>query len=148
MLAGHMINFGCPEVAPTKIHPYVALNLHPEERLETSKMNMSNESILLDSPVLPSLGMMLMKLAKVKKENNLFTLDCAQLWNIWERALTLSHLVPEQEVVVPLPALQLEELEHVGPGQLELPPPGLYPAHSNWPSCSARSVQIRRHSQH
>ena len=100
MLAVHMIDFGCPEaalailltfscylrpsemlsirgvdlVAPTKTHPYVALNLHPEERLETSKMNMSNESILPDSPVLPTLGMSLMKLAKVKKENTgLFT---------------------------------------------------------------------------
>ena len=60
---------------PLRDQGLIALNLHPEERLETSKMNMSNESILLDSPVLPSLGMMLMKLAKVKKGNDLFTLD-------------------------------------------------------------------------
>lgn len=98
---------GRPIVAPTKMHPYVALNLHPEERLETSKMNMSNESILLDSPVLPSLGMMLMKLAKVKKGNDLFTLDYAQLRHIWEKALTLSHL-PKNYAV-------LYQLRHAGP---------------------------------
>lgn len=98
---------GRPIVAPTKMHPYVALNLHPEERLETSKMNMSNESILLDSPVLPSLGMMLMKLVKVKKGNDLFTLDYAQLRHIWEKALTLSHL-PKNYAV-------LYQLRHAGP---------------------------------
>lgn len=77
---------------------------HQDAPLRSSK---SNESILLDSPVLPSLGMMLMKLAKVKKGNDLFTLDYAQLRHIWEKALTLSHL-PKNYAV-------LYQLRHAGP---------------------------------
>lgn len=59
-------------VLPSKAVRFFAINLHPMDRLETSKTGLSDESILLDSTVLPHLGTMLGKLRKIRKVGPLF----------------------------------------------------------------------------
>ena len=63
---------GSDLVGPTRNHPHLALNLHPEERMETSKMGLANESILLDSTELPFLNSALKKLSTHRKNQYLF----------------------------------------------------------------------------
>ena len=94
-------------VGPTRSHPHLALNLHPEERLETSKMGLSNESILLDSPVMPFLNFGLKKLAQHRLGRFLFNLDYCQLRNIWEASM--------KDIGLPKNHSVLYQLRHSGP---------------------------------
>ena len=89
-------------VGPTRSHPDLALNLHPEERLETSKIGLANESILLDSPVMPFLNVGLKKLAQRRKGRYLFNLDYLQLRNIWENSVKDSGLPKNHSVLYQL----------------------------------------------
>lgn len=89
-------------VGPTRSHPDLALNLHPEERLETSKMGLANESILLDSPIMPFLNVGLKKLAQRRKGRYLFNLDYLQLRNIWENSMNDSGLPKNHSVLYQL----------------------------------------------
>ena len=44
-------------VKPSVVHPHFTLNLHPEERQETSKTGLMNETVMLDSVTVPCLGL-------------------------------------------------------------------------------------------
>ena len=89
-------------VGPTRSHPDLALNLHPEERLGTSKMGLANESILLVSPVMPVLNVGLKKLAQRREGRYLFNLDYLQLRNIWENSMQDSGLPKNHSVLYQL----------------------------------------------
>ena len=94
-------------VGPTRSHPHLALNLHPEERLETSKMGLANESILLDSPVMPFFNVVLKKLAQRRTGRFLFNLDYLQLRNIWQASM--------KDIGLPKNHSVLYQLRHSGP---------------------------------
>ncbi|CAJ1329097.1 unnamed protein product [Effrenium voratum] len=94
-------------VRPTKTVRSFAINLHPAERLESSKTGMSDEAILLDSLTLPQLGPMLGRLAKARGRGQLFSVKYANLRLHWEEALKAVGLTKNFAV--------LYQLRHSGP---------------------------------
>ncbi|CAE7196525.1 AMY1.1, partial [Symbiodinium necroappetens] len=89
-------------VEPSIVHPHYTLNLHPEERMETSKMGLSNESVMLDSPTVPFLGRMLEKLRGREAGGLLLGLDYHQLRNHWQAALLRIKLANNHAVLYQL----------------------------------------------
>lgn len=94
-------------VLPSKAVKFYAINLHPMDRLETSKTGLSDESILLDSPTMPHLGNMIGKLKKARKSGPLFRINYAQLKNHWHKTLQQVGLRRDWAV--------LYQLRHSGP---------------------------------
>ena len=54
-------------VKPSMVHPHFTLNLHPEERQETSESGLRNETVMLDSVTVPFLGNRLNAQARVAR---------------------------------------------------------------------------------
>ena len=77
-------------VRPSRTVRHVAINLHPADRYKSSKTGLSDETVRLDSPTLPFLGPLLLKLLKVKKDKALFSLDYPMLYKQWQQALSQS----------------------------------------------------------
>lgn len=92
---------------PSRAVKYYAINLHPMERLETSKTGLSDESILLDSPVVPQLGPMLGRLKRNVKMGPLFSGNYAMLNQHWKD--TFKNLGMQKSSAV------LYQLRHSGP---------------------------------
>jgi hypothetical protein len=55
-------------VKPVPGMPHFALHLHPAERREQSKVGLSDESLLLDSPLMPWLGAVLLQLPRTNMD--------------------------------------------------------------------------------
>lgn len=72
-------------VRPMPGHQHHALHLHPAERLEVSKVGLSDESLLLDSPVMPWLGRALETLAS--PDSFLFNVKYTNLVSVWKQSL-------------------------------------------------------------
>ncbi|CAE7708857.1 AMY1.1 [Symbiodinium sp. CCMP2592] len=89
-------------VVPSVVHPHYTLNLHPEERMETSKMCLSNESVMLDSPTVPFLGKMLERLRGSQAGDLLLGVDYHQLRNHWQEALVSIKLARNHAVLYQL----------------------------------------------
>lgn len=94
-------------VMPTAHHPFYCLNLHPSERLETSKVGLSDESVALDSQTIPWLGLALKGQLTKNHKDFMFDLTYRDLRGIWERALTSIGLKTSHAV--------LYQLRHSGP---------------------------------
>ena len=92
-------------VAPLPNQPYYALHLHPAERREQSKVGLSDESLLLDSPMMPWLGPALRKAQRTSKY--LLDLNYDALVQHWKQALTKLGLQTNHAV--------LYQLRHSGP---------------------------------
>ena len=92
-------------VPPMPSQKHFALQLHPAERHEQSKVGLSDESLLLDAPQLPWLGMMLLQLHR----DTTFLIDLTydNLAAAWKRAL--SQIGLDQRFAV------LYQLRHSGP---------------------------------
>ncbi|CAE7391323.1 ANK1 [Symbiodinium sp. CCMP2592] len=70
---GEALALQIPDVVkPSRTVPHYGINLHPADRYESSKVGLSDESILLDSPVLPLLGLMLSRLIGKRSEGLIF----------------------------------------------------------------------------
>jgi len=75
-------------IRPTSVHPHHALNLHPSERMESSKMGLSDESLILDSPATPWMGQILQTIQKhVNSSQLMFPIDYRRLRDVWEASL-------------------------------------------------------------
>ena len=85
----------------------VSINLHPSDRQEQSKVGLTDETILLDSKVVPSLGQMLARLRLGHPHMPLFRIDYKQLKKAWEEQLQAEGLQPRSMV--------LYQLRHSGP---------------------------------
>ncbi|CAE7845041.1 ANK1 [Symbiodinium microadriaticum] len=94
-------------VFPTKTVRSFAINLHPQDRMESSKTGLSDESVLIDSTVLPQLGPMLGRLARRRRGATLFDIDYATLLTAWHQALL--HIGLAKNFAV------LYQLRHSGP---------------------------------
>ena len=84
-----------------------SLNLHPQDRQEESKVGVHDETLLLDSSVVPGLGAMLTKLLTGAPHSSLFQLQAEDLRNLWQNALTSLGLGPQYAV--------LYQIRHSGP---------------------------------
>ena len=94
-------------VMPSPLHSRHTLNLHPQERQESSKMGVSDESIILDSTVIPNLGQLLEMFLCSHGQKPLLGLEYSELRGHWESALSLVGL-PRNHAV-------LYQLRHSGP---------------------------------
>jgi len=92
-------------IAPMPGQGGFPLHLHPAERREQSKVGLSDESLLLNSPLMPWLGPALQFLPR--KTNYLLDLTYDQLVNQWKMALTRLGLAANHAV--------LYQLRHSGP---------------------------------
>lgn len=92
-------------IAPMPGQGGFSLHLHPAERREQSKVGLSDESLLLNSPLMPWLGPALQFLPR--KTNYLLDLTYDQLVNQWKMALTRLGLAANHAV--------LYHLRHSGP---------------------------------
>ena len=92
-------------VPPLPGSKHYSLHLHPAERAQQSKVGLSDESILLDSPVLPWIGDIFYKIAT----DPIYLLDITydQLVGDWKRALKNLGLAENHAV--------LYQLRHAGP---------------------------------
>ena len=77
-------------VSPIPGSPHFALHLHPAERREQSKVGLSDESLLLDSPMMPWLGPVL---AALPRKGSHAGCDLRQLGRMLEEP-TLSSTAP------------------------------------------------------
>ena len=91
-------------VMPTAHHPFNCLNLHPSERLETSKVGLSDESIALDSQTIPWLGLALRSQLTKNHKDFMFDLTYRDLRVVWERTLTSIGLKTSHAVSVSIEA--------------------------------------------
>ena len=90
------------DVAPPAAgSPHVAINLHPDERYQRSKVGAANESILLDSVYLPWLGPLLLRLRDHREHATLFQLRYEDLVKVWNLAQDAAGL-PTKFVLHPL----------------------------------------------
>ncbi|CAE7480442.1 ANK1 [Symbiodinium natans] len=94
-------------VRPNRSSKHFTINLHPLERYESSKVGLSDETVVIDSPALPQLGPMLGRLAKLKKGKDLFALTYPLLRAHWESALEQVGLGSQYAVMY--------QLRHSGP---------------------------------
>jgi integrase len=69
-----------------------ALNLHPSERKEDSKVGLSDETLLLANAAVPEIGSYLLVLKKLHAGTALFQLEYLQLKALWEAALRKTGL--------------------------------------------------------
>jgi len=92
-------------VAPMPRQEHWSLLLHPAERQERSKVGLADESILLDSPLLPWLGPALNRLQT--PNNFLLSLTYYDLVQAWQGALKALGLAKDHAV--------LYQLRHSGP---------------------------------
>ena len=74
-------------VEPSLVHPHFTINLHPEERRQTSKTGLKNETVMLDSSTIPFLGQALAALRTGPAMANLMQLEYHTLRNQWQEAL-------------------------------------------------------------
>ncbi|CAE7599810.1 kidins220 [Symbiodinium sp. CCMP2592] len=74
-------------VRPTRSVRHFTINLQPADRWESSKTGLSDETIVLDSPLIPHLGRLLGQLANRRAGLPLFTLDYRMLRFHWQQAL-------------------------------------------------------------
>ncbi|CAK0894772.1 unnamed protein product [Prorocentrum cordatum] len=74
-------------VPPTTSSPFFAVNLHPSDRGEVSKVRLSDESLLLDSTEALWLGGALQSLKAGLPSRPLFDLTALQLRDVWAAAL-------------------------------------------------------------
>ena len=92
-------------VPPMPGSRHYSLLLHPAERHQQSKVGLSDESLLLDSPVLPWLGKALHRLAR--GQSYLLNISYANLVKDWKAALARLGLSADHCV--------LYQLRHAGP---------------------------------
>ena len=93
-------------VPPTTSSPFFAVNLHPSDRGEVSKVRLSDESLLLDSAEALWLGEALQSLKAGLPGRPLFGLTVLQLRDVWAAALRALG-IPNRFV--------LYQLRHGGP---------------------------------
>ena len=74
-------------VASTSLGQHWALNLHPSEHLQTSRVNVSNETLLLDNQEIPWLGPVLNVISHLP-EGPLIPTSYQQLTAAWSQAQT------------------------------------------------------------
>ncbi|CAE8608177.1 unnamed protein product [Polarella glacialis] len=86
---------------------FYAISLNPSDRLECSKVGLSDETIMLDSSSVPELGRWIANGLSHWAEAPLFKLDYLELKNMWDRALKKIGLPPQCDV--------LYQLRHAGP---------------------------------
>jgi integrase len=94
-------------VLPNRSCRHFSINLHPSSREEVSKMGMTDESIMLDSKVMPFLGMCLQKVKSQYPGPLLLPVDAQTLRLTWESTLVQIGLKKSHAV--------LHQLRHSGP---------------------------------
>jgi integrase len=94
-------------VMPTAAHPFHSLNLHPSDRLESSKVGLSDETILLDSSLMPWLGDLLTTRLQGVPNALMFHMTYQDLKNVWMSTL--------KEIGLPQDHAVLYQLRHSGP---------------------------------
>ena len=87
-------------VAPLPNQPHYALHLHPAERREQSKVGLSDESLLLDSSMMPWLGPALLKASRTSRY--LLDLSYNTLVQHWKQALVKLGLEANHAVLYQL----------------------------------------------
>ena len=73
-------------VRPTNSHRHFAINLHPSERLESSKVGMTDETLMLDSATTPWMGSSVVQPTCQKPCANMVS-------DVWLGTLTMETLV-------------------------------------------------------
>ena len=94
-------------VEPTAQHPFFSLNLHPSDRQESSKVGLSDETILLDSKTTPWMGLLLRHHLSLHRGEMIFRVDYRGLRDAWQGALVDLGLCRTHSV--------LYQLRHSGP---------------------------------
>ncbi|CAK9009883.1 Ankyrin-1 [Durusdinium trenchii] len=94
-------------VEPTVQHPVFCLNLNPSERGASSKMGLSDETIVLDGKETPWMGLLLRRHLETHKSQKLFPIEYRQLKDAWQKALVGVQLSNKHCV--------LYQLRHSGP---------------------------------
>ncbi|CAK9105668.1 unnamed protein product [Durusdinium trenchii] len=94
-------------VEPTVQHPVFCLNLNPSERGASSKMGLSDETIVLDGRETPWMGLLLRRHLESHKAQKLFPIEYRQLKDAWQKALVGLQLSSKHCV--------LYQLRHSGP---------------------------------
>ena len=82
----------CDLVEPGRMSEFYAVNLHPSERSETSKVHMSDETLLLDSVDVPWLGKLLATRGKLRPTGPLLNLDLDTFRKAWRQAVVDERL--------------------------------------------------------
>ena len=97
----------CDLVEPGRMSEFYAVNLHPSVRSETSKVHLSDETLLLDSVDVPWLGSLLAARGKLRPTGPLLDLDLDAFRKAWRQAVEDERLSP----LNPVPY----QLRHGGP---------------------------------
>ncbi|CAK0900339.1 unnamed protein product, partial [Prorocentrum cordatum] len=95
-------------VPPGGSSSHWVLNVHPARRGETSKVGVSDEALLLDSPYLPGLGPALHRRRRGQRLAKLFEVSERELSMQWGRSQEQLGLLPSQR-------RRLYQIRHAGP---------------------------------
>ncbi|CAK0875766.1 unnamed protein product, partial [Prorocentrum cordatum] len=95
-------------VPPGGSSTHWVLNVHPARRGETSKVGVSDEALLLDSPYLPGLGPALHRRLRGHRLAKLFEVSERELSTQWGRSQEQLGLLPSQRY-------RLYQIRHAGP---------------------------------
>jgi hypothetical protein len=95
-------------VPPGSSVAFYSINLNPEEGPESSKVGARNESIMLDDPELPWLGLLMDKVLEKNAELPLFPITASRLGYLWAR---------EQRTLGLKKMYNLRDLRHGGPSR-------------------------------
>ncbi|CAK0825914.1 unnamed protein product, partial [Prorocentrum cordatum] len=95
-------------VPPGGSSTHWVLNVHPARRGETSKVGVSDEALLLDSPYLPGLGPALHRRLRGHRLAKLFEVSERELSTQWGRSQEQLGLLPSQRY-------RLCQIRHAGP---------------------------------
>ncbi|CAK0846282.1 unnamed protein product [Prorocentrum cordatum] len=95
-------------VPPGGSSTHWVLNVHPARRGETSKVGVSDEALLLDSPCLPGLGPALHRRLRGQRLAKLFEVSERELSMQWGRSQEQLGLLPSQRH-------RLYQIRHAGP---------------------------------
>ena len=74
-------------VMPVPGMAHFALHLHPAERREQSKVGLSDESLLLDSPMMPWLGKVIQQLPRTSM--HMFDISYDHMAKVWKKSLRI-----------------------------------------------------------
>ena len=94
-------------VAPRSALRHHAINLHASERQEQSKVGLTDETILLDSSIMPRLGTILSNFKTGQPSASLLKIEYSTLKAAWDSQIELEGLAPK--------SLVLYQIRHGGP---------------------------------
>ena len=94
-------------VPPNRACRHYSINLHPSSRDEVSKVGLTDESIMLDSKIMPYVGRCLHHIKDLHSQEMLIPVEANVLRSSWEQALQTVGLKRNHAV--------LHQLRHSGP---------------------------------